>query len=75
MKTKSIIALLMGIIILVVDLYWMYASTAASYTSSSSWSGSSASASASTLWLALGIIILIADIIWLYIDYSIATTR
>ncbi len=53
---KSWIAILMGIIILIADLYWLFGPGAASYTV--------------PIWLALGIIILIADLVWLGIDYS-----
>ena len=57
-NAKSMLALLMGIIILVADLYWIY-------TSYAGWG-----AYYDTLWTVLGIVILIADLIWLYIDWS-----
>ncbi len=57
-NVKSMLALLMGIVILIADLYWMY-------TSYAGWG-----AYYDALWTALGIVILVADLIWLYIDWS-----
>lgn len=53
-KTKSWLAIAMGVIILLADLYWL-------------WYGASY---AVPVWLALGVIILVADLVWIGIDWS-----
>jgi hypothetical protein len=52
---KSSIGILMGIIILVADISWLYVGGSYTYTP----------------WLVLGIIIFIASLIWLVVDFSL----
>jgi hypothetical protein len=54
-RSKGMIAVLMGIVIAVLDLYWIYISYSGYY-------------SAPTI---LGVIILAADLVWLWIDWDL----
>ena len=54
-KTKSYIAILMGIIIILADVYWLLVGDSYTYPP----------------WLAAGVIIFVASVIWLYIDYDL----
>ena len=54
-KSKSYLAILMGIIILLADIYWLVEGNSYQYTP----------------WLAAGIIIFVADLIWIWIDYNL----
>lgn len=58
-NAKPILALLMGIIILAADLYWLY-------TSYQGWG------TYSVIWTALGIVIFLADLAWLYLDWDMS---
>jgi hypothetical protein len=52
---KSSIGLLMGVVILVSDIAWLYVGGSYTYTP----------------WLVLGIVIFIASLIWLAVDFSL----
>jgi apolipoprotein N-acyltransferase len=54
-KTKSYLAILMGVIIILADIYWLYIGSSYTYLP----------------WLIAGIIIFIASIIWIGLDYSL----
>ena len=54
-KSMSYLAILMGIIILIADIYWLL--VGASYTYAP--------------WLAAGIVIFVADLVWLGLDYAL----
>jgi hypothetical protein len=54
-KSKSYLAIAMGIIILLADIYWLVVGSSYTYPP----------------WLAAGIIIFIADLIWLWVDYDL----
>jgi hypothetical protein len=54
-ETKSAIAILMGIIILIADIAWLIVGGSYTYTP----------------WLILGIVILVATIVWLFLDFSL----
>jgi len=51
----SYLAMLMGIIILVADIYWLMVGASYTYTP----------------WLAAGIVIFVADLVWLGLDYGL----
>ena len=53
--TKSSVAILMGIVILVADVAWLIVGSSYTYTP----------------WLALGIVIFLAAIVWLILDFSL----
>ena len=57
-KTKSYLAILMGVIIILADIYWLLIGNSYTYLP----------------WLIAGIIILVASIIWFYIDYDLMKT-
>ena len=54
-STKSIVAILMGVIIILADIYWLLVGSGYTYMP----------------WLAAGVIIFIASVIWIYIDYDL----
>jgi len=54
-KAKSYLAIAMGIVILLADLYWLVAGSSYTYPP----------------WLAAGIIIFVADLVWLWLDYEL----
>ena len=54
-KVKSYLAILMGIIIIVADIYWLLVGSSYTYTP----------------WLVAGIVILIASIVWIVLDISL----
>ena len=54
-KTKSYVAILMGIIIILADIYWLLVGSSYTYAP----------------WLAAGIIIFVASAIWIYVDYDL----
>jgi len=54
-KIKSYTAILMGVIIILADIYWLLIGTSYTYTP----------------WLAAGVIIFVASIIWIGIDYDL----
>jgi len=54
-KSKSYLAIAMGIVILLADIYWLLVGSSYTYAP----------------WLAAGIIIFVADLIWLWIDYGL----
>ena len=58
-KTKSYIAILMGIIIILADIYWLVVPVSGFYSYQA------------PVWLAAGVIIFVASVIWLYIDYDL----
>jgi hypothetical protein len=54
-KTKSYLAILMGIIIILADIYWLIVGNSYQYIP----------------WLAAGIVIFIASVVWIILDYSL----
>jgi hypothetical protein len=54
-NTKSYLAIAMGIIIIIADIYWLIVGDSYLYLP----------------WLVAGIIIFVASIIWIYIDYDL----
>ena len=54
-KTKSYLALLMGVIIFIANTYWLFVGDSYQYTP----------------WLISAIIIYIADIYWIILDYQL----
>jgi len=54
-KTESYVAILMGVIIILADVYWLLIGNSYTYTP----------------WLAAGVIIFIATLIWIFIDYNL----
>ena len=54
-KSKSYLAIAMGIIILLADAYWLVVGSSYTYPP----------------WLAAGIIIFMADLVWLWVDYDL----
>jgi hypothetical protein len=54
-KVKSYLAILMGIVIILADIYWLLVGNSYTYTP----------------WLAAGIVILIASVIWIILDFSL----
>ena len=58
-KSKSYLAIAMGIIILVADIYWLVVPVSGYYSFQA------------PPWLAAGIIILIADLVWLWVDIDL----
>ena len=54
-NTQSIVAILMGVIIILADIYWLLVGASYTYTP----------------WLAAGVIIFVASVIWIYIDYDL----
>ncbi len=53
-RTKSMIAILMGIIIILADVYWLLVGSSYTYAP----------------WLVAGVVIFVASLIWIYIDYD-----
>jgi len=54
-KTKSYVAIAMGIVIIIADIFWLWFDQ--SYTVPQ--------------WLIAGIIIFVASVVWIYIDYDL----
>ncbi|MFI5419381.1 MAG: hypothetical protein ACHQ1H_00290 [Nitrososphaerales archaeon] len=54
-ETKSAIAILMGIIILIADIAWLIVGGSYTYAP----------------WLVLGIVIFVATLVWLFLDFSL----
>jgi hypothetical protein len=54
-KTKSYLGILMGIIIILADIYWLLVGSSYTYLP----------------WLTAGVVIFVASLIWLYIDYDL----
>lgn len=54
-KVKSYLSILMGIVIILADIYWLLVGASYTYLP----------------WLAAGIVILIASIIWIILDISL----
>lgn len=54
-NAKSYLAMLMGIIIILADIWWLVTGNSYQYTP----------------WLAAGVIIFIASVIWIYLDYDL----
>ena len=54
-KSKSYLAIAMGIVILLADIYWLAVGNSYAYPP----------------WLAAGIIIFVADLLWLWVDYDL----
>jgi len=60
-KTKSYLAILMGVIIILADIYWLVIPV-----------GGFVSYNAFP-WLMAGIVIFVASVIWIYLDYDLMT--
>lgn len=58
-KVKSILAILMGIVIIVMDIFWLVYPVSGFYSYQA------------LPWLVAGIIILIASIVWIVLDFSL----
>ena len=58
-KWKSYLAIVMGIIILIADIYWLVVPVGGYYSYQA------------PPWLVAGIIILVADLVWIWIDYDL----
>jgi len=54
-KTESYVAILMGIIIILADVYWLLVGNSYTYGP----------------WLAAGAVIFVASLIWIFIDYNL----
>jgi hypothetical protein len=54
-RAKSYLAILMGIIIILADIYWLLVGNSYEYLP----------------WLAAGIIIFLASVVWIILDYSL----
>jgi hypothetical protein len=54
-KAKSYAAIVLGIIIILADIYWLMVGASYTYTP----------------WLAAGIIIFVAAVAWIWIDYDL----
>jgi hypothetical protein len=54
-KVKSYLAILMGIVIILADIYWLIVGNSYQYLP----------------WLVAGIVILIASVVWIILDYSL----
>jgi hypothetical protein len=54
-KAKSYAAIMMGVIIILADVYWLVVGDSYTYAP----------------WLLAGIIIFVASVIWIYIDYDL----
>ena len=54
-KSKSYLAIAMGIVILLADIYWLVVGSSYTYPP----------------WLAAGIIIFVASLVWLWVDYDL----
>jgi|GEM_PF-648841 hypothetical protein len=54
-KSKSYLAIAMGIIILLADIYWLVVGSSYTYPP----------------WLAAGIVIFVATLVWLWVDYDL----
>lgn len=53
--TKSCLAILMGVIIILADVYWLVEGNSYKYAP----------------WLIAGIVIFVASVIWIYLDYDL----
>jgi len=54
-KSKGYLAIAMGIVILLADIYWLLVGASYTYTP----------------WLAAGVVIFVADLVWLGVDYDL----
>jgi hypothetical protein len=54
-KTESYVAILMGIIIILADVYWLLVGNSYTYGP----------------WLAAGLVIFAASLIWIFVDYDL----
>jgi hypothetical protein len=54
-KTQSYVAILMGIIIILADVYWLLVGNSYTYGP----------------WLAAGVVIFIASLVWIFIDLNL----
>lgn len=54
-KMKSYVAISMGVVIILADIYWLLVGSSYTYVP----------------WLAAGIIIFVASVIWIYVDYDL----
>jgi len=58
-KSKSYLAIAMGIVILLADIYWLVVPVSGFYSYQA------------PPWLAAGIIIFVASLVWLWVDYDL----
>ena len=58
-QVKSILAILMGIVIILMDIFWLVYPVSGFYSYQA------------LAWLAAGIVILIASIVWIVLDISL----
>ena len=54
-KAKSYLAIVMGVVIILADIYWLLVGSSYTYTP----------------WLVSGIIIFVASLVWIFIDYDL----
>lgn len=54
-KAKSYLAIVMGVVIIIADIYWLLVGNSYTYTP----------------WLVSGIIIFVASLVWIFIDYDL----
>jgi hypothetical protein len=54
-KTESYVAIMMGIIIILADVYWLLVGNSYTYGP----------------WLAAGLVIFVASLIWIFVDYDL----
>jgi hypothetical protein len=54
-KAKSYLAIVMGIVIILADIYWLLVGNSYTYAP----------------WLVSGIIIFVASLVWIFIDYDL----
>ncbi len=54
-KSKSYLAIVMGIVIIIADIYWLLVGDSYKYPP----------------WLVSGVIIFVASLVWIYIDYDL----
>ena len=54
-RAKSYLAIVMGIVIILADIYWLLVGSSYTYAP----------------WLVSGIIIFVASLVWIFIDYSL----
>ena len=54
-KSKSWLAIAMGIVIILADVYWLVVGSSYTYPP----------------WLAAGIIIFVASLVWIWVDYDL----
>ena len=54
-KMESYAAIVLGVIIIIADIYWLLVGTSYTYAP----------------WLAAGIVIFVASLVWIWIDYDL----